>query len=46
MVYAIEDLQAWVGRGAVTSTSDPRGQVLPAKRHTLANLPQPRRFVR
>ncbi len=46
VVYAIEDLQAWVGRGAVTSTSDPRGQVLPAKRHTLANLPQPGRFVR
>ena len=46
VVYAIEDLQTWVGRGAVTSTSDPRGQVLPAKRHTLANLPQPRRFVR
>ena len=38
VVYAIEDLQAWVGRGAVTSTSDPRGQVLPAKRHALASL--------
>jgi len=33
VVYAIEDLQAWADRGAVTSTSDPRGQVLPAKRH-------------
>jgi predicted DNA-binding transcriptional regulator AlpA len=32
VVYAIEDLQAWAERGAVTSTSDPRGQVLPAKR--------------
>lgn len=32
VVYAIEDLQAWVNRGAVTSTSDPRGTVLPAKR--------------
>ena len=33
VVYAIDDLQAWADRGAVTSTSDPRGQVLPAKRH-------------
>lgn len=32
VVYAIDDLQAWANRGAVTSTSDPRGQVLPAKR--------------
>jgi predicted DNA-binding transcriptional regulator AlpA len=36
VVYAIEDLQAWADRGAVTSTSDPRGTVLPAKRHTAA----------
>jgi predicted DNA-binding transcriptional regulator AlpA len=34
VVYAIEDLQDWVQRGAMTSTSDPRGSVLPAKRHT------------
>jgi predicted DNA-binding transcriptional regulator AlpA len=33
VVYAIDDLQAWAERGAVTSTSDPRGSVLPAKRH-------------
>jgi predicted DNA-binding transcriptional regulator AlpA len=33
VVYAINDLQAWADRGAVTSTSDPRGTVLPAKRH-------------
>ncbi|TIU73857.1 MAG: helix-turn-helix domain-containing protein, partial [Mesorhizobium sp.] len=33
VVYALEDLQAWANRGAVTSTSDPRGSVLPAKRH-------------
>jgi predicted DNA-binding transcriptional regulator AlpA len=33
VVYSVEDLQAWAGRGAVTSTSDPRGSVLPAKRH-------------
>ncbi len=33
VVYALDDLQAWVARGAMTSTSDPRGSVLPAKRH-------------
>ncbi|WP_242218792.1 helix-turn-helix transcriptional regulator [Shinella zoogloeoides] len=33
VVYAIEDLKAWAERGAVTSTADPRGSVLPAKRH-------------
>lgn len=33
VVYAIDDLQAWVSRGAKTSTSDPGvGTVLPAKR--------------
>ena len=32
VVYAVDDLQAWAERGAVTSTSDPRGAVLPAKR--------------
>ncbi len=32
VVYSIEDLQAWANRGAVTSTSDPAGAVLPAKR--------------
>ncbi|MDE1568267.1 helix-turn-helix transcriptional regulator [Aquabacter sp. P-9] len=35
VVYSIDDLQAWTERGAVTSTSDPRGTVLPAKRHGL-----------
>ena len=40
VVYAIEDLQAWVDRGSVTSTTDPRGgQVLPAKRRVLTALP-------
>ncbi|KTQ96337.1 transcriptional regulator [Aureimonas ureilytica] len=34
VVYAVADLDAWAGRGAVTSTSDPRGSVLPAKRQT------------
>jgi hypothetical protein len=33
VVYSIDDLRAWADRGAVTSTSDPRGTVLPAKRH-------------
>lgn len=33
VVYAIDDLEAWAERGAVTSTSDPRGSVLPAKWH-------------
>ena len=32
VVYAVDDLQAWAERGAVTSPSDPRGTVLPAKR--------------
>ncbi|RUX28589.1 DNA-binding protein [Mesorhizobium sp. M2A.F.Ca.ET.042.01.1.1] len=36
VVYAIDDLAAWADRGAVTSTSDPRGgNVLPAKRQTM-----------
>ena len=35
VVYAPEDLRAWVDRGAKRSTSDPGvGTVLPAKRHT------------
>lgn len=34
VIYALEDLQAWAGRGSKTSTSDPgTGAVLPAKRH-------------
>jgi predicted DNA-binding transcriptional regulator AlpA len=34
VVYRLDDLQAWVARGAKASTSDPGvGQVLPAKRH-------------
>ncbi|WP_413993631.1 helix-turn-helix transcriptional regulator [Labrys okinawensis] len=37
VVYAVDDLQAWADRGAVTSTTDPRGgNVLPAKRQTYA----------
>lgn len=38
VVYALEDLQAWVERGAMTSTSDPNGKVLPAKPQ---NAPHP-----
>ncbi|MFO1116561.1 MAG: helix-turn-helix domain-containing protein [Beijerinckiaceae bacterium] len=34
VVYALDDLQAWAGRGAKQSTSDPgAGVVLPARRH-------------
>lgn len=36
VVYAVGDLETWANRGAVTSTSDPRGSVLPAKRHGAA----------
>ncbi|HWM45680.1 MAG TPA: helix-turn-helix domain-containing protein [Xanthobacteraceae bacterium] len=38
VVYALDDLKAWADRGAVTSTSDPRGSVLPAKRHDSASV--------
>ena len=35
VVYAIDDLQAWVGRGEKSSTSDDTGdEVLPAKPHS------------
>jgi len=37
VVYALDDLKAWADRGAVTSTSDPSGSVLPAKRHDSAS---------
>ena len=47
VVYSIEDLEAWVRRGSVTSTSDPRGgQVLPAKRHVLTATPPAGRAFR
>lgn len=36
VVYAVDDLQAWAERGAVTSTSDPRGSVLVPKPQTSA----------
>ena len=39
VVYQIDDLQAWVTRGAKASTSDPGiGAVLPAKRHAAVAL--------
>ncbi|PZU68693.1 helix-turn-helix domain-containing protein [Sphingobium sp.] len=31
VVYTVEDLEAWAARGTVTSTSDPRGSLLPAR---------------
>ena len=46
VVYAVDDLEAWAARGAVTSTSDPRGAVLPAKRQTLPGMAQPGRHAR
>ncbi|PBC09406.1 helix-turn-helix domain-containing protein [Mesorhizobium sp. WSM3859] len=46
VVYAVDDLQAWAERGAVTSTSDPRGSVLPAKRHAPAPAAQVGRYSR
>ncbi|MES0174456.1 helix-turn-helix domain-containing protein [Mesorhizobium sp. M0006] len=46
VVYAIDDLQTWADRGAVTSTSDPRGSVLPAKRHLPVPSSQSERFGR
>lgn len=46
VVYAIADLEAWADRGAVTSTSDPRGSVLPAKRHTVPDTLRGRRALR
>jgi predicted DNA-binding transcriptional regulator AlpA len=41
VVYRVDDLQAWVDRGAKASTSDPGvGTVLPAKRHS-PDIPAP-----
>lgn len=46
VVYSIDDLKAWADRGAVTSTSDPRGTVLPAKRHNATVPTSVGRYVR
>ncbi|MDP0926545.1 helix-turn-helix domain-containing protein [Paracoccus onubensis] len=32
VVYAIDELEAWADKGRLTSTSDPRGEIRPAKR--------------
>ena len=43
VVYRVEDLQAWVDTAAKASTSDPgKVVVLPARRHTAAELEQAR----
>ena len=43
VVYRVEDLQSWVDAAAKASTSDPgKVIVLPAKRHTPAELEQAR----
>jgi hypothetical protein len=46
VVYAIDDLETWADRGAVTSTSDPRGAVLPAKRQAFPSGPRVGRSAR
>jgi predicted DNA-binding transcriptional regulator AlpA len=46
VVYSVDDLKAWADTGAVTSTSDPRGAVLPAKRRETAAPARPGRHVR
>ncbi|MGN6144005.1 MAG: helix-turn-helix transcriptional regulator [Mesorhizobium sp.] len=46
VVYAIEDLQSWAQRGAMTSTSDSQGSVLPAKRHAAFPIAYAGREVR
>ena len=46
VVYAVDDLEAWAARGAVTSTSDPSGNVLPAKRQVQSAVAQPGRYAR
>ena len=38
VVYSVDDLQAWADRGLVTSTSDPSGNVPPAKPQKAASL--------
>jgi len=46
VVYAVDELEAWAARGAVTSTSDPRGNVLPAKRHEPLPAASANRYAR
>ncbi|MFD1911836.1 helix-turn-helix transcriptional regulator [Halodurantibacterium flavum] len=46
VVYAIDELESWAAKGKVTSTSDPRGAVLPAKRHNMVPQPHAGRYAR
>ena len=46
VVYAVDKREARAARGAVTSTSDPRGSILPAKRHTPAPPAHAGRYAR
>ena len=39
VVYAVDDLQAWAKLGAMTSTSDPHGSVLPPKPQAARLIP-------
>ncbi|RVN73201.1 DNA-binding protein (plasmid) [Sinorhizobium kummerowiae] len=44
--YAVNDLEVWATRGAVTSTFDPRGSVHPGKSQALPAVPKRRRDAR
>lgn len=46
VVYAIDELEAWADKGRVTSTSDPRGSVLPARPHEFKTQPWQGRTAR
>lgn len=46
VVYALDELEAWAAKGTVTSTSDPRGSVLPAKRQEPAHQTHAARYAR
>lgn len=46
VVYTIHELEAWAEKGTVTSTSDPRGSVLPAKRQDLTSSGHSGRYAR
>lgn len=45
VVYAIDELEAWAERGTVSSTSDPRGSVLPALPSNRQSFGAPTRHV-
>ena len=47
VVYGLEDLQGWVDSAVKASTSDPgKSVVLPARRHTSAELQRARQLFR